>query len=94
MTGEEKFQVDLEGYLIIKNVLTDDEVAEMNDIIDNGERQGPPSLWGEPFKRLIDHPKILPYLLELFRHGGRTSDSIYPTVCPSATSNFVIRLYP
>ena len=37
----------------------------MNDIIDNGERQGPPSLWGEPFKRLIDHPKILPYLLEL-----------------------------
>ena len=24
-----------------------------------------PSLWGEPFKRLIDHPKILPYLIEL-----------------------------
>ena len=41
MTGEEKFQVDLEGYLIIKNVLTADEVAEMNDIIDNTERQGP-----------------------------------------------------
>ena len=49
MTGEEKFQVDLEGYLVIKNVLTDDEVAEMNDIIDNTERHGPPSLWGEPF---------------------------------------------
>ena len=65
MTGEEKFKVDLEGYLVIKNVLTDDEVAEMNDIIDNSERQGPPSLWGEPFKRLIDHPKILPYLLDL-----------------------------
>ena len=65
MTGEEKFQVDLEGYLIIKNVLTTDEIAEMNDIIDNGERQGPPSLWGEPFKRLIDHPIILPYLIDL-----------------------------
>ena len=65
MTGEEKFQVDLEGYLVIKNVLTEDEVAEMNEIIDNGNRQGPPSLWGEPFKRLIDHPKILPYLIEL-----------------------------
>ena len=36
MTGEEKFKVDLEGYLVIKNVLTDDEVAEMNEIIDNG----------------------------------------------------------
>ena len=65
MTGEEKFQVDLEGYLVIKDVLTSDEVAEMNDIIDNSERQGPPSLWGELFKRLIDHPKILPYLLDL-----------------------------
>ena len=65
MTGEEKFQVDLEGYLVIKNILTDDEVAEMNAIIDEGDRQGPPSLWGEPFKRLIDHPKILPYLIEL-----------------------------
>ena len=65
MTGEEKFQVDLEGYLVIKNVLSEDEVAEMNDIIDNTERQGPPSLWGEPFKRLIDHPKILPYLVDL-----------------------------
>ena len=41
MTGEEKFQVDLEGYLVIKNVLTDDEVAEMNEIIDSGNRQGP-----------------------------------------------------
>ena len=72
MTGEEKFQVDLQGYLVIKNVLTDDEVAEMNEIIDrasserlrgHGERVS--SLWGEPFKSLIDHPKILPYLLEL-----------------------------
>lgn len=65
MTGEEKFAVDLEGYLVIKNVLTPDEVAEMNAIIDKGDRQGPPSLWGESFKRLIDHPKILPYLIEL-----------------------------
>ena len=65
MTGEEKFKVDLEGYLVIKNVLTDDEVAEMNAYIDNGEMNGCPSLWGEPFKRLIDHPIILPYLVEL-----------------------------
>lgn len=65
MTGEEKFAVDLEGYLVIKNVLTEDDIAEMNTIIDKGDLQGPPSLWGEPFKRLIDHPKILPYLIEL-----------------------------
>ena len=66
MTSEEKFQVDLEGYLVIKNVLTEDEVAEMNAFIDresseslrgHGDRVS--SLWGEPFKSLIDHPKIL-----------------------------------
>ncbi len=51
MTSEEKFRVDLEGYLVIKDVLTDDEVAEMNAIIDGSECSGPPSLWGEPFKR-------------------------------------------
>ena len=65
MTGEEKFQVDLEGYLIIKNVLNEDEIQEMNTFIDKGETNGPPSLWGDPFKRLIDHPIILPYLIEL-----------------------------
>ena len=65
MTGEERFKVDLEGYLVIKNVLTEDEVAEMNAFIDNGEMNGRPSLWGERFKNLIDHPKILPYLIEL-----------------------------
>lgn len=65
MTGEEKFQVDLEGYLVIKNVLNDVEVQEMNGFIDKGKTNGPPSLWGDPFKGLIDHPKILPYLIEL-----------------------------
>ena len=65
MTGEEKFQVDLEGYLVIRNVLSDEEVAEINTYIDEGKMNGRPSLWGEPFKRLIDHPKILPYLITL-----------------------------
>ena len=65
MTDEEKFIVDLEGYLVIKDVLTPDEVADMNEIIDRGDRSGHPTLWGEPFKKLIDHPKILPYLIEL-----------------------------
>ena len=63
MTSEEKFQVDLEGYLVIKNVLTDDEIAEMNDIIDNSERQGPPSLWGEPLRDSLIIQKSSPISL-------------------------------
>ena len=75
MNNEEKFVFDLQGYLIIKNVLNTDEVAELNKITDEMrqqidhhnriEDQRRPSLWGEPFKRLIDHPHIFPYLIEL-----------------------------
>ena len=68
MTLEEKFIFDLEGYFVIENVLTVDEVAELNQIIDNKQADsdaGRPSSWGDPFKRLIDHPQIFPYLVEL-----------------------------
>ena len=79
ITDEEKFMFDLEGYLGIKDVLTDDEVAELNGIADKkfpyadldptivGGRSHAEkiSVWGEPFARLIGHPKIVPYLVEL-----------------------------
>ncbi len=75
MTNEEKFRFDLQGYLIIKNVLTADEVAEMNELADkafpskdtdaNIRSTSQVCLWGESFKRLVDHPKIVPYLIEL-----------------------------
>ena len=38
MTTEEKFMFDLEGYLVIKNVLTKDEVTVLNDIADSDSR--------------------------------------------------------
>jgi len=66
MTPEEKFIIDLDGYMVFKNVLSADQVTQMNTFIDSDCSKGRrPSLWSEPFKQLIDHPKILPYLLEL-----------------------------
>lgn len=78
MTDEEKFSFDLEGYLVIKNVLTDDEVAELNALADErlpfpedggdealDRREFAVSRWGAATQRLIDHPKITPYLGEL-----------------------------
>ena len=38
MTLEEEFIVDLEGYLVIKNVLTVGEVVVLNRIIDQRDR--------------------------------------------------------
>ena len=76
MTTEEKFVFDLEGYIVIKNVLTASEVTELNELIDRkiqtyptgGKEQGREvSLlsWGDPVVNLMDHPRILPYLIEL-----------------------------
>ena len=52
MTNEEKFLVDLEGYLVIKDVLTSDEINEMNTIIDQGDRSGHPTLWGAAVQKV------------------------------------------
>ncbi|MBV7331417.1 phytanoyl-CoA dioxygenase family protein [Chloroflexi bacterium TSY] len=75
MRPEEKFMFDLEGYLVVKNVLTPAEVHTMNAQADqvfapDGEeddfrRTSCVSRWGSDFQNLIDHPKILPYLVEL-----------------------------
>src|SRR5688572_4848587 len=60
MTPEEKFMFDLDGYLLIKNVLTKDEVAELNAIADEkfprppdhttGQRTSRVSRWGPAYQ--------------------------------------------
>ena len=70
MTDEEKFVFDLEGYFVLKNVLNEDELKEMNAVADEamgrgGGRGGRVCQWGPQFTNLIDHPRILPYLLDL-----------------------------
>jgi hypothetical protein len=72
MTPEEKFIFDLDGYIVIKDVLTRDEVDEINAVTDEKQRQkdageevGKPSTWGPVFRDMLDHPKTLPYMVEL-----------------------------
>lgn len=75
MTLEEKFLFDLQGFLVIKNVLTPGEVAELNDIADEKSPRPPETtgqrtateilLWGPAYQALIDHSKIVPYLVEM-----------------------------
>ena len=97
MTEEELFAFDLEGYLIVKGVLTPEEVAALHAIAlrqCRGEataslhRSIGASAWGAPCQALIDHPRVVPYLLELLgqkfrldhdfcivtRTGGRDQD--------------------
>ena len=75
MTPEERFVFDLQGYVIIKQVLSAREVASLNELAD---RWRPPlsmalkydrvfcaSAWGRPYHALIDHPTVAGYLVEL-----------------------------
>ena len=82
MTPEERFMFDLEGYLVVENVLGADEVAELNAISDRvfprdyqegNDSKGRSkvrrdtfvSQWDPACQNLLDHPKILPYLVEI-----------------------------
>jgi ectoine hydroxylase-related dioxygenase (phytanoyl-CoA dioxygenase family) len=86
MTPEEKFLFDLQGYLVIKNVLTPAEVAELNATFDEKLRPVEATTdqvsrqftrWGPPFQALIDHPKIVPYLVELIDPRFRLDHDFY-----------------
>jgi len=85
VTPEEKFTFDLEGYLVIKDVLSREELDHLNAIADRefprdyddeaadgalgnsrGVRRAPSVIdWDIACRHLLDHPKVLPYLIEL-----------------------------
>ena len=86
MTSEERYLFDLMGYLIVEDVLTKQELEELNAKLDEYDLWrnlgtgrfnevwtyedsyiivGPLHTWDDPFRRLLDHSKIMPYLLEL-----------------------------
>jgi hypothetical protein len=75
MTSEERFLFDLEGYLVVRQVMGAAEVAALNAIAER-KIPAPPerpnygrifraSAWGLSYQALIDHPRIVPYLAEL-----------------------------
>ena len=75
VTEEERFAFDLEGYLVVRQVLAAEQVAVLNAL---ALRECPasndappyrrvfgPTRWGRPYHELIDHPRIVPFLVEL-----------------------------
>ena len=75
LTDEDKFLFDLRGFLVVKNVLDRDECERLIRLADEvWPRQsddGPMRRfngilsWGQPFVGLMDHDRLLPYLIEL-----------------------------
>lgn len=82
MNETEKYLFDLQGYLIIEDVLSADEVADINRVIDaqnlpepglntQGARFGGFLSWSESFVDLLDHERIMPYLRVILGDGFR-----------------------
>ena len=75
LSEEEKFRFDLQGYLVIPGVLSKTECSALAELSnsawprqasDGAFRRTPNiSQWGPECLNLMDHPKVLPYLVEL-----------------------------
>lgn len=74
-TEEEKFRFDLQGFIVLRGVLTRAECTLLSKLSDTAWPRQPGdgafrrteaiSRWGGAFLNLIDHPCVLPYLVEL-----------------------------
>ena len=87
MDETQKYLFDLQGYLVIDDVLEPDELGALNHALDeydlwnrppgedgffdiwkNGDDQmsaGPLHRFARPFRKLVGHPRIVPYLADL-----------------------------
>ena len=109
MDEYEKYFFDLNGYLVVENALSSEELSKLNEAIDKnpdriktrsaeqslakgstalvgkhgrGDLGGMltwPKPWCQPFRDLLDHPSIVPHLLEVLRDGLRL-DHLYGIV--------------
>lgn len=99
MSAREKFLFDVQGFLVVKGLLTSEEVSQLNQAVDanhdsvhvdNNQNIGSsttlggtgkrmmlsnlltlPRPWCEPFRSLLAHPRMLPYLNTMLGPGWK-----------------------
>lgn len=82
MTETEKYLFDLNGYLVVPDALTTEQVIALNTILDanmgeqvasdrNAHRFGGLLEWGLEYRAVIANPRILPYLYALIGENCR-----------------------
>tara|TARA_B100000029_G_scaffold188640_1_gene186233 strand:- start:35271 stop:36131 length:861 start_codon:yes stop_codon:yes gene_type:complete len=109
MSSDEQYLFDLQGFLVIRNVLTHEEIKALNKALEaNPEHrtsydkpntlsgdwssrpfQGQyapfchyegmltwPKPWCEPFRKLLAHPRVIPYLNTLFGRGWKLDHGV------------------
>ena len=104
MSNREKYLFDLQGFLVVKNFLSNTEVCALNEAIDanHDKRREHPKAdlngtpldgefgpfwhyngmltwlppWCQPFRNLLAHPKVIPYLNTLLGRGWKLDHSV------------------
>lgn len=78
MTPEQKFFFDLKGYVLLPQVLSPSECAE---IIAEVDTEGYNIWTSKKALELIDHPAVVPILTELLAEPSFVNDNSYPFRC-------------
>ncbi|MDQ2730243.1 MAG: phytanoyl-CoA dioxygenase family protein [Armatimonadota bacterium] len=82
MTDSQRYLFDLQGFLVVEDALTAEQVVKLNGVLDERmaldmpeekttHRLGRMLRWPEPFRTLFSNPVIAPYLIELLGDGFR-----------------------
>lgn len=95
MTPREAYLFDLQGYLVVPNALSRGEVAALNAVLDakiaavaewGPRRRSFNRLleWGQPYLELIDHPRLLPYIVALCGERVRLDHEYLDVIQPGS----------
>jgi ectoine hydroxylase-related dioxygenase (phytanoyl-CoA dioxygenase family) len=104
MNDHERYLFDLQGYLVVPNALSSEEVAELNAIMDEKIATNVPAdtltyrffdtllAWGPAYRRLIDNPGVYTHLEELIGPNFRL-DHDYADIIRSGKGPIGTRLH-
>ena len=87
MNDHERYLFDLQGYLVVPDALTADQIARLNSVLDERiAAECPPDMrthrfvplldWSKDFRDLIDNPTVNGHLVQLLGEHFRL-DHVY-----------------
>ena len=90
MTDEQRFLFDLQGYIVVPEALSADQLSALNATLDERITEAAPDDrthrfgglldWGEPYRALIDNPRLRPCLEAVLGPTFRL-DHLFLDVC-------------
>ena len=90
MTEEQRFLFDLQGYIVVPDALSSEQLTDLNAILDEHiaekaadertHRFGGLLHWGETYRALVDNPRLRPHVEQIVGQRFRL-DHLFLDVC-------------